>query len=190
MREEPYLDAGLRGWIFNTARTNHWRLQPWYELEDLIQDGYLAYSKCWHRYKKLFDVPEPTKDQRRHFASLVQISYLRHLHTLSVQHPVNSEVATDEGELVTCAGPAAPVQEDVALLLATLRKLPEELVDVLEKLMDDASYLRLPRLYWQGNRLRRQRGHIRWVRETTEEHWERILGQAGMPEKLIAYLRS
>jgi hypothetical protein len=49
---EKYLDAGLKGWIVNTAKRNYWRVASYYELDDLISDGYLAYAVCKARYSK------------------------------------------------------------------------------------------------------------------------------------------
>jgi hypothetical protein len=40
----------MRGFIVNTAKENYWRVAAWYDLEDLIQDGYMCYYKCRQRY--------------------------------------------------------------------------------------------------------------------------------------------
>jgi hypothetical protein len=198
MEKHVYLDRGLRGWIVNTSRAQHWRVSSWYSLEDLEQDGYLCYAKCWHHYRTLFDVPEPTPDQRRHFMALVKTAYVNHIATLSTKFPVRcGEIAVSQLDLPLdekllpreasedLLDRLLPPEAEQASVLCALAKLPVELADVVERLLQDG--------FDGGKYLRRKinngTGRTKHkVRETTAEYWERVLGQPNVPEKLAAYL--
>ena len=187
--DDIYLDAVLRGWIVNTAKKELWRMSDWYSLEDLVQDGYLCYCKCRERYKKdkqLWSVA-PTKMQRRWFMALVQTAYYNHIMTLATKAsrtPEDSSVRLVD-LLDTLVGTPVAVAEE-ASITAALAKLPAELMDALEKLTNDAFdegvYLRRK---LSSNKVNSVRAVIR---ETTNEHWERVLGQADVRERLTSFL--
>lgn len=196
---DPYLDAGLRGWIKNTARREHWRVASWYSVEDLEQDGYLCYSKCWAKYRKevhgkpsnYFDVPNPTKTQRRWFMMLVQRAFYNHIMTLHRRAALTSEDAlsqvSDPTDSVAQAFEriAPPVAEEASLFLA-LAKAPTELLEVLEKLVldgcDGGAYLRRRVLNPNGKPGKQT------VRETSVQYWERVTGVPDLTERLADYL--
>lgn len=69
------MDEGARGWICRTAIKNFWRVHPWYELDDLIQDGYCLYYKMRKRY--------PDVVNRPHIMRLLQVSYINHIHDIA-----------------------------------------------------------------------------------------------------------
>jgi len=81
------LDRGLRGWIVNTARQNYWRVASWYQLDDLIQDGYLCYSKIAAKYE--------TTNQK-HFMALVQRTFSNHITDLARNRGRLNEVPVSE----------------------------------------------------------------------------------------------
>lgn len=93
MRDHAYLDEGLRRWIYRTARQNHWRVASWYELDDLIQDGFMCYQKCAVKYARLLRKRKPQKSDRRNFMALVKVSYERHIHDLANKRRKQKEVA-------------------------------------------------------------------------------------------------
>lgn len=68
-------DAGVRGWIYNTARKNYWRVPPWYDLDDLVQDGYWHYARIVTRYSDV--------KSRAHMMALFKRTYLNHINDLS-----------------------------------------------------------------------------------------------------------
>lgn len=70
------LDSGLERWLFKTARKNFWRVASFYELEDLVGDGYLVYAECAQRYKDRVT-------ERRHFMALFRTCYLNHITDLA-----------------------------------------------------------------------------------------------------------
>lgn len=183
---DVYLDDVLRGWIVKTARKEHWRMAKWYSFEDLEQDGYLAYAKCWNKYRDLFDVPNPTKAQRKWFMALVQRAYYNHIMTMAgkvAKAPKETAMSqTMEEENNSWDSVLPPVLPDAQLLCA-LSQLPAELNDVLVRLLQDGVdsglYLR-----------KRIAGSRRTVRETTEEYWTRVLGQPDVPQRLADFIRT
>lgn len=202
MRKDVYFDEGMQGWILKTARKEYWRMASWYELEDLIQDGFLCYIKCRNAYTlkppkpgtQPLNTTTPNKDQRRHFMSLVQTAYRNHIMTLAskfaggLEEPTPNTLEGDErGNNLEELLPPQP--EEASLFLA-LANAPAELKDVIDRILKDGldggDYL-CSRLYRDGNRTRRMRHK---VRETTAEYWERVLGQPDLPQKLAEYLRS
>lgn len=95
---DKYFDRGLRGWIIKYAKKNYWRVASWYDLEDLIQDGLLAYALCRQKYGHRVE-------NRRHFMSLVQVVFANHVtdlanaRTKSVQEISISQIAAQGREL-------------------------------------------------------------------------------------------
>lgn len=65
------LDAGLRGWLIITAQRNYWRVASYYEVDDLIADGFLIWAKCRKRYSNV--------TERRHFMALFKVAYTNHI---------------------------------------------------------------------------------------------------------------
>ncbi len=188
-----YLDRGLRGWIVNTARAQHWRMASWYTKEDLVQDGYICYVKCWNHYRELFDVPNPTKAQQRHFMSLVQTSFLRHITTLSSKSSLGKEIPVSSFEFPNQREDAyqsldstfdkwMPLEHEQASLACTLAKLPTELAEALDRLIQDG--------FDGGKYLRKKldKQTSRKLRETTDQYWTRVSGVSNFPEKLADHL--
>jgi len=145
--EHVYLDEGMKRWIYATARQNHWRVARWYDLEDLIQDGFLAYQKCYVKYARLVRKRKPTKEDRRNFMALVQTTYLNYIHDLAKKRgslhkvqeiPVtdlvheNSEMSFDdwlERQEEFQVNPDAEQQTWLSKLPTNLREIVEEALD-------------------------------------------------------------
>lgn len=200
---DVYFDPGLQGWIKNKARQEYWRVSRWYELGDLIQDGYLCYLKCRNKYAlnppdpgaMPLNTSMPTNDQRRHFMALVKTTYFNHIMTLSSKFAAsameenisNSGLSRPDGQPVTIEDLIPDENEAMTALLA-LKNAPTEIAEAIQKLVGDGSefgnYLR-SRLRYQGNRVVRGR---RALRETTGEHLARILGSVELSEQVRAYL--
>lgn len=51
------MDEGARRWLLKAARKNYWRVSSWYDLDDLIQEGYFAYYYTVRRYPKVKHPP-------------------------------------------------------------------------------------------------------------------------------------
>lgn len=171
-KDDPFLDAGMRGYITNTARKNFWRVAEWYPFEDLVQDGYLCFYKCRKHYPDLSDIADPTKAQRSWFFSLVKTTYLNHISTLAAKHRAVPERAVSQMGSDTSSEVAiwemllgAGAEESTFRVL--LAQAPAEIKQVLELLAGDGA----DALQYLRTRLKR-----RFVRETTNEYLCRLGG--------------
>src|SRR5262249_35608080 len=135
-----------------------------YEVEDLIQEGYLCFCKVWDTYKHTFDVLNPSLEQRRNFMALVQVTFLNRIKNM-VKHSKYEKAVhyTDDW-----SSRISPVDE-VATLVILLRNAPAEIKDVLEKLVKDFEPVPYRRYKVRPGREYR-------VRETTRDYWARVLG--------------
>lgn len=174
---DEFLDAGMRGFIVNTARQNFWRVASWYEFDDLVQDGYLCYYKCRRRYTEVTDRP--------HFMSLVKTAFTNHIMTLGTKHNAISEQAISqmgsedaEGDLLERLGPATPESTSLLVLLANA---PAELQQLITALVGEGA----EKLGFQ-----RKKEFRRHIRETTNEYYCRLLGKDPETADLVGELRA
>lgn len=171
---DPYLDDGMRGWIVTTAKKNYWRVASYYELDDLIQDGYLCYSKCYSRYRHLTIKRHPLKEDRRRFMALVQVAFVNHITTLAWKRtrldatPLSAITQAETGQAVSLEAllPEAPEEASVAALLASA---PVEIKRLFQVLVDDA-------LSFSDMLRRKGTGRRRIGRETSNEYFCRLIG--------------
>lgn len=194
-----YLDRSMRGWIFNTASKNHWRVPEWYELRDLVQDGYTCFYKCARRYTWLSTKPEPSPEERRHFMALVQTTFINHITNLSIKRTANSEEVVfartgtlDNGDSLDYDRITPLIDEDASLRVA-LNQAPQEIRALFELLARDGAsavkYLRTRlRKRTVSGEVRYQLGH-RKLRETPNEHYCRRLGLDASKVDLLELLR-
>lgn len=70
------MEQTVYGWIIKTARKNIWRVNAWYDLEDLIQDGVMWYYMTEKRYSK-------TVKSRSHMMALFKTSFQNYIHDLA-----------------------------------------------------------------------------------------------------------
>lgn len=168
-KNDPYLDRAMRGWLIRTATKNFWRVADWYDLDDLIQDGYLCYYKCYRKYRHLTELRHPRQEDKRRFMALVQATFTNHItnlansRTQTVETPLSNTELTDVGVEAILKEP-----EDVTARLM-LHCAPAEIKALMEMLAqegyDTVKYLR--------TRLKRGR---KTVRETTNENLCRRIG--------------
>src|ERR1700723_269173 len=76
-KDDPYLDAGLKGWMVNTARKHYWKVASHYEFEDLIQDGYLCFAKCRAGFK--YEGGPDFGHNRKTFMAFFQMAFINHI---------------------------------------------------------------------------------------------------------------
>jgi hypothetical protein len=194
---DPLMDRSMSGWIHNTARQNYWRVARWYDLSDLIQDGYLAYAKCRSRYGHIFGNP-PTNEERRWFMSLVQRIYCNRIYDLSIERPRTNELEDawlSEGDEQAFAGaPDCGIASDVEIG-GVLSSLPSELRQLVTALASDVSAgyrrSRLRTTETAKGSVRVQRGR-KALRETRNEFFCRLIGldpaQTNLAQQLSDYL--
>lgn len=73
------MDAGARAWLLKTAKLNFWRVDDWYEFDDLVQDGFVCWSRVIHKY----ETRTGRVRSRRHLMGLFKRTYSNHIHDLS-----------------------------------------------------------------------------------------------------------
>jgi DNA-directed RNA polymerase specialized sigma24 family protein len=198
---DPLMDRSMSGWIVNEARRNYWRVARWYDLADLVQDGYLSYAKCKARYGHLFNNP-PTKGERKWFMALVQRTFHNHIYDLAMEKTHCPEVTeawlAEKEEKQAASVPA----NDIADAAAVLLRAPAEIGALIAALARDInegyrrSHLRTRTKVTvaygakgtahasQSTRVMKGR---KGLRETTGEFYRRIVG-AGEGVDLRAWI--
>lgn len=83
------MDDSARRWMINTARKNLWRVHRWYQLDDLIQDGYMAWAYVTAHY--------PTVTNRSHMMRLFMITYHCRIADMSKKKTKQIDYAVEEG---------------------------------------------------------------------------------------------
>jgi hypothetical protein len=150
------MDAGARRWMLFTVKKNYWRVSPWIELDDLIQDGYLQYQRVLVRY--------PDATHPAHIMRLFQRCFINYLHDIATKR-------TRELAIMQALPPLEPIPNNTDALLA-LAKAPPLIRQFLHRVMtDDAACAELRKPYL------RKGTH----RETVNERLCRV---AGVPPNL------
>lgn len=186
-QQDPYLDKGMKGFIVNVARKEFWKVASYYEFQDLVQDGYLCYSKCKQRLHARLQVENPTKEQRREVQAFVARAFFNHISTLASkrmgvhEQPVSSllsEEANSETELWDKLLPSTPEEGTLRTLLASA---PAEIKQLAMLLASDGLSL----LGFE-----RKRKGRRLLRETTNEYYCRLVGRNPETDDLVGRVRA
>lgn len=190
---DPYLDAGMRGFIVNTARKEYWRVAEWYALEDLIQDGYLCYAKCHARYvgrvtegHRFLPAQNPDRDSIRHMMGLVRTAYCNYIVDLAKKHmkvPTRavSQMVGDVGGEAAVWDKLLPSAPEASTLWTLVLSAPAELKELITILASDGAQAL--------NFERRGRGKLS-ARETTNEFYCRLLRLDPKQRDIVTELRS
>jgi hypothetical protein len=211
---DVYFDKILQRWIQNTAYRLRWRIAGWYDVIDLIQDGYVCYCKCRDKYalqdpdpgENALNTDNPTKEQRRQFMSLVQRAFINRIHTLSNEFPAFTEEPVDcsiiDDSNIVLENMIPPQPEEASILMA-LASAPAEIGAAIGGLvrdgLDGEAYVRT-RLRKRLILTKHASGGVsvatrvvkerRAFRETTSEHLKRVLGDGDITRKVTDYLYS
>jgi hypothetical protein len=194
--EDLYLDAGVKGWIFNTARANYWRVASWYELEDLIQDGYLCFAKCRARFKT--DRVDLPAEEMRTFMGYLERAFLNHITDLANKRTSTPESPVadlpEDKQLESWADRVAELPEgNLAVLLANApTEIKEMLQQILVEGIANTPYVKtkLRKKFLSSGAMPRMIKGRNQLRETTSAHFDRCLGRSGVVEKLRSYFLS
>lgn len=163
--DDKFLDSGLRGFIYNEARKNYWRVASWYDLEDLIQDGFMCYAKCYARYGS-------TVTDQKHFMALVQTTFSNHIMTLynkhrhQTEHAISALLGEDGSEEAFLDRHSTP-EEGPENLGVLLRQAPAEIKQLIALLVGDGA---------KAVSFAKKRAGRFTVRETSNELYCRLLG--------------
>ena len=190
---DDYLDAGMKGWIVNTARKEYWRVQQLCDIEDLIQDGYVCFAKCRNRYvgthtkgRTYLPPKNPTKDHLRHFQSLVKTTFSNHISTLAAKHKGVNVLAVSQVKKVETTADSVvwdkflPQQAEQASLYSLVKNAPEEIKQLVTLLVSDG----LDLLKFERKRVGR-----RAIRETNNEFYCRLLHLDPAKTDMVGQLR-
>lgn len=180
---DRFLDAGLRGFIVGTAKREYWRVVGVLDLDDLVQEGYLCYYKCYRRYSDPSNRNYP-KDELTvsWMQAIVRRAFMNRIYDLAAKKrhgfAVNASELVGVGEapedLLDRSAPPIP---EVSTLYALLAAAPWELRELLRLLSGDGSCL----LGFKRNG--------RGIRETTNEYYCRLLGVSPTERNLVQELR-
>jgi hypothetical protein len=69
------MDTGAVRWLHKIARQNYWRVEKFFELDDLVQEGYYCYYYVRKRY--------PDAKDAAHIMQLFKLTYMCHIHDLA-----------------------------------------------------------------------------------------------------------
>lgn len=184
LHTDPYLDDGMRGYIYKTAITNHGRIAN-FDVDDLVQEGYFCYYKCRSRYvgkeglKKRDGTPcrflpetNPDTEAKRHFQSLVFTTFSNVISTLALKQPRGWELAITDLTALNQSTDAAwdallPASDELATVTLQLQSAPIAVRRLLALLVKDA--VQLPSYRRFGKRRFTSR------RETTNQWFCRLL---------------
>ena len=197
-RRKITLDAGIKGFIYKTAKRNYWRVSAWYEFDDLVQDGYLCYAKCLSRFNfKSSYEPEdaPSNEEMRKFMCFLSAAFSNHITDLANERTVTPELALasfseEQAEAIELTVASEDTLSD-ANLQTLLMKAPIEIAEMLKALLIDG----LAEGRFLKKRLRKKdlpsgsgkSKHGSMQRETSSEFYDRCLNQQGVVEKLWGY---
>lgn len=86
-RQRMEMDDGAKGWLIKTARQNFWRVSSWYDLEDLIQEGFECWAYVLQRY--------PTAVDRPHVMRLFQLTYRSRIEDIAKKRTRDRELIAE-----------------------------------------------------------------------------------------------
>lgn len=164
------MDESAKRWLAKTASKNLWRVQPFYDYEDLVQEGFWIFYKVKRRYPKV---------NKRHLMALFYRSYSNHITYLA-------ESRTKRAEILSCdmsdADNYLDVWDNVCYPQQTevlIAHAPKPVAKLLRALEDDNNLIKLRRPYRQ-----RLAG-----RETFNERLCKIIGLDATSIDLAGMLR-
>lgn len=109
------LDDSARIWMVRYARKNFWRVAAWYDLDDLIQDGYMCWAHiCRYYCNSERDAPVT---EIKHLMSLFKRAFSNHVHQLANKRSAGNWFSPFCGEMVVTE--ECVDLEDPALVLPT-----------------------------------------------------------------------
>lgn len=75
MKAPAGMDQAVMKWLVKTARRNFWRVQRWYEFDDLVQDGLMCWCRVIAKYGADRDPP--------HLTALFKTTFSNHITDLA-----------------------------------------------------------------------------------------------------------
>lgn len=145
------MDRAARGWLYNTAKKNHWRVKGLMDFEDLIQEGNYCWARVCARYVHLSSLMKTHERHRRRLMALFQTTFTNHIHFLAkkleFEAPLPDGASYPDGpcelsELLLLVSEAPPpiralLRRAIAGDTACLRSLPRRRPDGTRATMND-----------------------------------------------------
>jgi hypothetical protein len=155
------MDRGARLWMLQYARRSFWKVSSYIDLDDLIQEGYLA----WHRVS----IRYPDITERKHMMSLFQRTFCNLIVDIAKQRtkeahlnlPFTQEVSDYNSHMF---------EHGISTLYVMLQQAPAPVRKVMELLATDVGRKKLcslHRMYSDGKR------------ETTNDRLRRLTKEQG-----------
>ena len=187
------MDDGARRWLFKTARKNYWRVSAWYDLDDLIQEGYVAYYIVLNKYPRAVDPP--------HRMGLFRVIFLNRLHDLAnarthmVQETCESDLirpaTSDTDEFFESPLAQIPAEPSILEALSSLSYAPQYVRDALKLFASEDGLRSLRAVYRKvpvGEKCPGKRQHLR--RETLNERMCRLTGYDPAETDIVGGIRA
>lgn len=184
-----YLDEGMRGFIFSTARKYYWRLAGW-DFDDLVQEGFLCYWKCYIRYVgkrsnafRYLPPKHPDSLARQHFMALVRTAFMNRINTLlahqpNCETPISQMTTEAESSVEPLWDRILPADSEVATASQLLLNAPAEIKQLFDLLINDLLDMPYRAFSTHSSRHRLRWGKSRRApRETTNQYLCRLVGK-------------
>ena len=170
--DHPFLDSGLRGAISNIASRNYWRVRHLMTHAELVQEGYLCYSKCNALYAH-------TVTDKGHFMSLFDVAFRRRINSLSdVDTRYRDQVLDTEKIEESNVSITSPNVSCDSELISLICGAPKEIQQLVLLLSNDAT-----------DGFKQTRVSQRKVRETTNQYFCRLLGKDPNSTDMVGAIR-
>ena len=184
---EELMDDGARRWLLKTARKHYWRISSWYDLDDLIQEGYFAYYYVVRRYPKAISPPHRMALFKLVFNSV--ICNLANQRTRRVEEICMSQLFSDDSMMsadqhVTAFIESVAADPDISEAVGALAAAPEYVKKSLELFASEDGLRRLRAEYRKvptGKHLRR---------ETLNERLCRLTGYDALKTDIVGGIRA
>ena len=173
------MDQGARLWLARAARVNYWRVSRWYDLDDVIQEGYYAYYYMMRRYPDIVDPPHRMALFKLVFNSV--ISNLANQRTRRVDEVCESELLPPPGEPAASFFETVVADPGIGEAAAALARTPQYVKDALALLDSGDARLR--------HKARRS-GPARRRRETLNERLCRLTGYDPSQTDIVGGIRA
>lgn len=132
-RTDIFFDQGCRLWIARTAQKHFWRVASWYDLDDLVQDGYLCWAITRRTYSDLIDAA-----QINHFMALFKRVYLNHITDLANKRTRQAPevsltiIMNEDDEAESQFDPPVPEESTLAVTLAQAPKVVQNFLQAMD----------------------------------------------------------
>ncbi len=189
---QPKLDKYTLKWIQKIAWKSKWAIAPWYELDDLVQDGCMIFYKCRDKFTRIPDLPP--KEERRRFMAYFMTAFKHHIYDLGKDNVQTVEdtfstLIPDGAEEFSVPGDVG--EEESVTLSTMIAQAPADIAAILGKLQNEGMELLRTRMrhafLGDGEGIRVKYSKRRKL-ETPEERFTRLTGRPDAFEMVRDYV--